>query len=250
MRSENNLIKTFANCFRLLVKLNADTQDGFFVDLLAGESDKLLAEYIELLKTTGENKPTERTTSQVVQNARLAMSYKQHLHNVAQTKILQHQNVAKSADIVQHLSNVAQCRHTLVSRIKSILNLLNILNHLDLAKAATPLLLKRELLKLQLLLLNYNRPESLPRGIEVSGNLAAQKNNDKNKNTKPVELNELHKQIAGFIQSKERVQNIEVFGQFADTTKRTLKRKLSELIKAGVIQKQAKGKEVYYFPHK
>lgn len=205
MVTADNLVKTFANCFRLLAKLNAGLQDGFFVDLLAVESDKLLTEYVKFLKTTGENK--------------------------------------------QHLNNVAQCQHTLVSRIKSILNLLNILNHLNLTKLPTPLLLERELLKLQLFLLNYNQPEPLPRGIEVSNNSVIKENNNKNKNTEPVKLNELHKQIAGFIQGKERVQNIEVFGQFADTTKRTLKRKLSELIKAGVIQKQAKGKEVFYLPH-
>lgn len=227
MGTNDNLVKIFAKCFRLLAKLNADTQDDFFVVLLAGESDKLLAEYVELLKTTGENKPTERTTSQVVHSARLAMSYKMLYKN-----------------------NVAQCRQTLVSQIKNLLLLVGIIKHLELFGDTTPLLLERELLKLQLLLLNYDQSKLLPRGAEVSNNLVIKKNNDNNKNAKPVKLNELHKQIAGFIQSKERVQNIDVFGQFASTTRRTLKRKLSELIEAGVIKKQAKGKEVYYLSHK
>ncbi|MBI2670153.1 MAG: hypothetical protein HYX20_03345 [Candidatus Yanofskybacteria bacterium] len=215
MGSEDNLIKTFASCFRLLAKLNAGMQNSFFVNLLAGESDKLLAEYVKFLKI-------KCTTSQVVHNARLAMSYR---------------------------NNVAQCQCAIVNQIKTILNLLNILNYLNLIKLVSPLLLERELLKLQLLLLNYNRTEPLSRGIEVSNNSVIKENNYKNKNAKPVKLNVLHKQIAGFIQNKKLVQNIEVFGQFADTTRRTLKRKLSELIKASVIKKQTKGKEVYYFPH-
>ena len=54
MRPGDNLVKTFANCFRLLAKLNAGLRDGFFVDMLAGESEKLLAEYVKFLKITGE----------------------------------------------------------------------------------------------------------------------------------------------------------------------------------------------------
>jgi predicted HTH transcriptional regulator len=61
-------------------------------------------------------------------------------------------------------------------------------------------------------------------------------------------LDQTHKEILGFVKTKERVQNLEVFNQFAHISRRTMKRKLSELIKANAIKRFTDGKKVFYFP--
>ncbi|MBI2063657.1 MAG: hypothetical protein HYT65_01535 [Candidatus Yanofskybacteria bacterium] len=225
MKSGDNLIKTFAGCFRLIAKLNAGIKDGFFVDLISEESEKLLAGYIKFLKIEGDE---------------LDNSY------VAQNHILQQKIVAKYPYIVQRSVYVAQCRVELTSQIKKLLNLLNILNYLNLSNPTTPLLLERELLKLQLLLARSKPLLTIKvRGVD---NIKNQEKSDKNlkKSSELQKLGTVHKEIAEFIGSKERVQNVEVFAQFADTTRRTLKRKLSELVKAGGIKRLALGKKVFY----
>ncbi|MDO8676445.1 MAG: hypothetical protein Q7K16_02220 [Candidatus Azambacteria bacterium] len=210
MKSGDNLVKTFAGCFRLLAKLNASMQDGFFINLIDNSSRRLLTEYIEFLRGNGKN-------------------------------------IAKYPNIVRYTNHVAQCSDRLKARINGILKLLEIIKHVGQADdMTTPLLLERELLKLELLLLNHNNSSS----VVGAGTDNSLDNRQKNKNLKkPVEPQELgvaHRQIAEFIRSKERVQNVEVFSQFTETTRRTLKRKLSELVKVGTIKRLALGKKVFY----
>ena len=97
------------------------------------------------------------------------------------------------------------------------------------------------------LLLDRGEPLSTIKARGV-GNLENQEKSDKNlkKSAELQNLGTAHKEISEFIGSKERVQNVEVFAQFADTTRRTLKRKLSELVKAGAIKRLALGKKVFY----
>ena len=223
---KKDLVAIFARCFRLITKLSAATDDGFFVDLLNHESERLLLCYINFLKNQGSVPWTDR---------------------VAQPSVLQYKNnVAKHPQIVQHWNNVAQCRQALISQIKNLLNLLNILNYLNLTKPTTPLLLERDLLKLQLLLLGYRRPVLSTGNIKVNGNPAAEENKNVKEVNWPANPNELHRQIAEFIKGKERVRNLEVFSRFEGITRRTLKKKLSELTNAGAIKRSAQGKKVFY----
>ena len=59
-------------------------------------------------------------------------------------------------------------------------------------------------------------------------------------------VSETHKEIKEFVVSRGQVRNTDVFAEFSGITKRTLKRKLSELIRAGVIKRLAQGKKVFY----
>lgn len=234
MKSGDDLIKTFARCFRLLTKLNAGIKDGFFVALISKESENLLSGYLKFLKLRGDI---------VAQSSTRVGPWK------------------------SKVGPWIQCRNILKTKIDTILKLLEIIKHTNqIDEIATPLLLERELLKLKLLFLNDSEefPAAWLVELRESSN---QKNQRENKNLKtPMDnlselnsdkttdrttlqkLGEIHRQIAEFINGKERVQNVEVFGRFTDTSRRTLKRKLSELVKAGAIKRLPLGKKVFYVP--
>jgi len=203
------LVKTFANCFRLLAKLNAGLRDGFFVGLVSEKSEELLSGYMNFLKMEGEAKQT---------------------------------------------IYVAQCRGALISQIKNTRLLLEIIKHLNLFEPATPLLLERELLKLELELLK------LPRQIKP-----AVSKNKKGDKVSPVlsrhelsvskteisvaiaEIPESSREILDFIKSQQdQVRNSDVFAKFSHLARRTLKRKLSELVSIRAVRRIPKGKQVFY----
>lgn len=140
---------------------------------------------------------------------------------------------------------VVQCQSELIFQIKNVLKLLDILNHLGFTKPTIPLLLERDLLLLELAILNSRQEERLG-GKKGEQNFKPEKNQITSRSL-PDFLGQTHKEIIQFITSRKRVQNIEIFSKFSGIAKkRTLKRKLSELIKAGVIKRTINGKKVFY----
>ena len=230
MTAEDNLVKTFAGCFRLLMKLNIGVKDLFFSNLCGDEADKLLAEYIKFLKKAGDRNNSS---------------------HVAQKGILQHkENVAKYSQIVQHGDHVAQSGREIIYCIGNILNLLAILRHLKLLNQTTSLLLEKELLFLKSSVLDFKK-QSSKSAKNRKGDRQPSAKLLKDSVQKPVfSLNQSHNEIASFVRSKGKVRNIEIFTKFTDTTKRTTKKKLSELVKAGVIKRIAAGKKVFYIATK
>ena len=149
-----------------------------------------------------------------------------------------------SGNVAQHSNRVAQCNHELIFQIRGVLRLVDILEHLKLAKPATPLLIERDLLLLELAISNHQ--------LEKRMNSRAGKPNRKSEknqaNVQPVSdfSSQTHKQITEFVASHKRVRNTEVFSVFPGIAPRTLKRKLGELIKAGTIKRVTEGKKVFY----
>ena len=244
------MVEIFGKCSRLLNKIALNMEDGFFSLLCAKESDKLLSEFVFFLK--GEERTGYIAQSGVLRQPVVAKpgNFVQREHHVAQTGILQHQDIVKSDDIVQHEYRVAQYHLQLTSQIKNILNLLDILKHLGLAKLPTSLLLEKNLLLLKLSVLNACQQIARPlTETEKPIALKIRKTNLRRlPKLDPPKLGRTHQEVSEFIKGKERTQNLEVFNRFSHIGRRTLKRKLSELIKAGTIKRLTDGKKVFYTP--
>lgn len=147
----------------------------------------------------------------------------------------------------ENVRHVAQCCQPLISQIKNILNLLDILKHLGLAKPPTSLLLERDLLLLELSVLDISQPMVwLPEEAKEPVIPKVKKTNLHPLPNPSPKLGKVHREILEFIKNKERAQNLEVFNQFAHISRRTLKKKLSELVGANVIKRIADGKKVFY----
>lgn len=209
--SNKTLVTIFARCFRLISKLSVAMDDNFFADLLNQGSENLLRCYLNFLKYEGTAEGFSR---------------------VAQSDMLQHKDVA-------------QCCQSLIYQIKNLLEAVSILKHLQLTESTTPLLLERDLLLLESLVLNDLRSGKIP---HIKEGKPFQKSEKNSLNILPIPDNfgHVHKQIAQFVVSRERTQNTEVFARFSGIAKRTLKRKLSELVGASVIKRVANGKKVFY----
>ncbi|MEX2053267.1 MAG: hypothetical protein WD898_03520 [Candidatus Paceibacterota bacterium] len=130
----------------------------------------------------------------------------------------------------------------MISQVESFLEFIHISRHLKLTGLATSLLAEQDLLNLKIQLLNFKIRESKPvKAIKV----------EKKAEKKPKSSNELspvHMQIASFIRQSDRIRNLDVFKKFSTISKRTMKRKLSELIQAGSIKRTIEGKKVFYSP--
>ncbi len=226
MKLGRGTVEIFGRCSRLLNKIALNTEDGFFSRLCAKESDKLLSEFIFFLRREGE----------------------EHANYIAQSGVLRQRVVAKPGNIVQHEYRVAQCYQPLISQIKNILNLLDILKHLGLVKSPTPLLLEKNLLLLKLSVLNACQPMArLVTEAEKPVHLKIRKTNLRRlPKLNPPKLGQTHQEISEFIKSKERTQNLEVFSRFGHIGRRTLKKKLSDLARANVIKRIPDGKKVFY----
>jgi hypothetical protein len=224
MKSGRGMVEIFGRCSRLLNKIVLNTEDGFFSQLCAKESDRLLSDFILFLKGEG------------------------HKPYIAQSGVLRQQVVVKPDNIVQHEPRVAQYCLQLISRIKNILNLLDILKHLGLAKPSTSLLLEKNLLLLKLSVLNAYQPTA--RLVAEAEKPAVLRTKKTNSHRLPEldrpKLGQTHQEVSEFIKSKGRAQNVEVFNRFDHIGRRTLKRKLSDLVKANIIQRIPDGKKVFY----
>lgn len=222
------MVEIFGRCSRLLNKIVLNIEDSFFSDLYAKESDKLLSEFVFFLRREGEGR----------------------VGHIAQSGVLRQLVVVKPGNVVQHECHVAQCCQLLISRIKNILNLLDILKHLGLAKPPTSLLLEKNLLLLKLSVLNACRPIARPlTEAEKPIALKIRKTNLRRlPKLNPSKLGRTHQEVLEFIKSKERTQNLEVFSRFSHIGRRTLKKKLSDLARANVIKRIPDGKKVFYTP--
>jgi hypothetical protein len=223
---EREMAEIFSRCSRLLNKIALKAEDEFFGRLCAEEADKLLSEFVFLLK--GEY---------------FGIS-------AAQKEKLQGQGAVKNGGAGRAKYNVAQCKMRLLFRIEKILDLLNILRHLGLAKPPTSLLLEKNLLLLKLAVLDISKPK-----MQANKEKKEQVASNAEKKTLPVlskpkpnqlKLGQSHYKVLEFIKSKGRVQNTEVFSQLKNFSRRTLKRKLSELAQAEAIKRITDGKKVFY----
>jgi hypothetical protein len=149
--------------------------------------------------------------------------------------------------------HVAQSGKQLTLRVQNILNLLDILEHLGLAKPSTSLLLEKNLLLLKLSVLNACQPmaqliteteKPVPLKIRKTNLHPLPKLNQPKLD--PPKLGQTHQEVSEFIKSKERTQNLEVFSRFSHIGRRTLKKKLSDLARANIIKRIADGKKVFY----
>ncbi len=138
---------------------------------------------------------------------------------------------------------VTICGH-LILKIKNFNKLGEILRHLELIETIEYFNLKKELLSLELGLVNFmiaNRKEQ---------KTSKEKNAVTIKEVSSEKINNLigdtHKEIIDFINGKEKVQNLEIFDKFSFVTRRTLKRKLSELVSSRILNRIPLGKKVFY----
>jgi hypothetical protein len=226
--NKKEMAEIFGRCSRLLNKVALKTEDEFFSRLCAEEADKLLSEFVFLLR--GEYFRV----------------------SAVQREKLQGQDAAKNGG-AEKLLYVAQCEMRLALRIEKILSLLNILKHLGLIKPPTSLLLEKNLLLLKLALLDVFKIKVSK--AQITREKKERVTSSKEKKTLPVlskpkpnqiELGKSHRKVLEFIKSKGRVQNTEVFSQFRNFSRRTVKKKLSELARAKMIKREAEGKKVFY----
>jgi hypothetical protein len=223
--SKKEMAEIFGRCSRLLNKVALETGDKFFSRLCAEESDELSFEFIFFLE----------------EYSRTSVSRREELRS---------QNALGNSSKTRPGSYVAQCEVRLFFRIEKILSLLNILRYLNLVKQSTSLLLEKNLLLLKLAVLNVSgltvqtvrkKNERAASELEetVSNSLPEPKSNQ-------LRLGRLHYEVFGFIKSKGRTQNKEVFSQFGEVSRRTIKRKLSELVQVKAIKRVAEGRKVFY----
>ena len=243
-RGDKDIISTFAKCFRLLAKIEAGIKNGFFLGLINFKSEELLISYIKFLQMRGEtlaenNRSAPQQLDDVAKRAQIAQGAKY----VAQKDILQNQDVAKYFHIAQRSNYVAQCGTELVYKINSLTELFGILRHLGLVKLTASLLLEKNLLCLESLILDFKK-QPIRTGLNTETAYRPPFKTVEKKSSQ--NLGQTHNKIADFISSKERVQNVEIFARFTNIARRTLKRKLSELAKAGAIKRIAVGKRVFY----
>lgn len=243
MDNERKTREIFARCYRLMYQVGASISDEFFADLWSRESDRLLSDFIIFLRVRGERLAQGQSKSDFSARPDLAKVGKSM---IPQSNPSQHsENVAKNGRIVQCLDNVAQCSKALGTRLQKIFELLEILKHIGQTDAATPLFLERELLKLRLAVLN---------SIDLPKQLKNQKDrrfSESSRSPSPVQdetkLFGVYKEILNFIKSRgDQIQNTEIFARFGNIHRRTIKRKLSDLVLSGFIIRSAKGKRVYY----
>jgi hypothetical protein len=144
-------------------------------------------------------------------------------------------------------TNVAQLRHNLIFQKEAILDILSVLKYLKLTDSVPPLLLEKNLLLLESAISDITKSSVIK--VKKRSNVEAKVSKPKIKIQTQVstsKLTDFHNQILALIKSKDSIQNLEIFSQFPAISKRTLKRRLSELISSGAIVRQTQGKKVFY----
>ena len=209
MRKGDNTVGIFARCSRLLTKLSFEIKDEFFSSLLFAQSDRVLEEFIIFLKLKGE--------------------------------------------AAEGRFHIVRRQNDLLSQIEDSLKLIDIVKYLNMSESSTPLLLERELLFLKRTILDFyllksNYLERADRQTKKIVKQATSLSVDLDSLPQAVKaLSSLHQRVFNLIKSRGRIQNIEIFETISGVTRRTLKRKLSELLKLGLIARDIEGKKVSYF---
>ncbi|HEY4507156.1 MAG TPA: winged helix-turn-helix transcriptional regulator [Candidatus Paceibacterota bacterium] len=139
-------------------------------------------------------------------------------------------------------NHVAQYNARLFSRVQNIITLVKVCNYLNLNLDRTcPLLLERDLLSIKLFLLSVKNQKQQKVEKEVvkivQQPVAA---------SVQISIGQGHNRIMQLMNGHEQVRNVEIFQKIPEISKRTLKRKLHELIEAGFLKRTANGKIVFY----
>lgn len=168
------------------------------------------------------------------------------LNQELETLFIKYVNFLKNREARWAISNVAQYGQALAGQLKSIRNLLNILGYLRFKEPIPYLLLERDLLLVESFIWDDCQLQEADKTKQRS--LVQKIKKEQPKFSSALDhLGHVHRQVAQFIASRDRVQNNEIFGKFPEIAKRTLKRKLKELIEVNVIKRIANGKRVFYF---
>lgn len=137
------------------------------------------------------------------------------------------------------LEHQPQAGKFLFLELNSLQDLFSMMVHLKIIQPLSFATIEKEVLVFKKYILGSqesNPKKSIVNIKEVSGSISY---------NRPV-LNPLKKRILGFINKEGEILNLEVFGQFKEVSKRTLKRHLSDLINMGYIDRESQGKKVFY----
>lgn len=218
MERERELVAIFGKCSRLINKIALETGDDFLARLYLENSDFLTSEFIIFLRSSG---------------------------------------------IVSCKNNVAQYigYFKLSARVRAVINLIKISEHFDFTGVPTPLLLERELLVFQSAVLDFfakNQERLEPKGAARTGDV--KEASGVNKFLKPklkpkVAENQKTTEAESFDETAERILEVvkkqpgltlkEVNNLVADLNRRTIERKLNDLIKLGFVWRDKRdGKKI------
>jgi hypothetical protein len=136
-------------------------------------------------------------------------------------------------------SNIVRRDHELYNQIQNIIRLLEIVKYLNLSEPITPLFLERELLKLKNSIIGFYV-------LTPDLNAKAEKPSRSVISEELKKMGHLHQRIFDLVKSQGQIQNSEIFKTIPGLSRRTLKRKLSELVKLNVIRRVSEGKKVVY----
>lgn len=157
---------------------------------------------------------------------------------------------AKEDDVAQYI-----IRQEFLQAIREINRLLEYLSYLNLVRRTPLLIARRSLMRLYLseirvLIVPKTETKTGQPGSRVSDSGQPTAEQDKiSQIPKPrLDLNENQTKILGFIKKFERVRARDVIDQFSALSQRTVKRSLKELIKSGLIEKEAEARAVFYSP--
>lgn len=153
--------------------------------------------------------------------------------------------------------SVAQCEALVEKHLSSIDSLRDVLKefkYLNIIKD-TPLLLQAELNLLGVRLEVYRRKkETEPKkGYAISTELSGQKSEQENTKVlktvfrKNGNLNSSKKKILDFIKSYPNTRTKDIVYEFNALSGRTVKRSLTDLLRAGLVKKRIDNKAVYYY---
>ncbi|MBI4160751.1 MAG: hypothetical protein HY506_02475 [Candidatus Yanofskybacteria bacterium] len=245
MEQKSNIVGIFGGCYRLMYRMGAVMSDQFFAGLWSRESDGLLSDFIVFLKIRGE----------VLAQTGIARALAVQKESPVESESSPEESGRTRADdskffsqrkIAQRNFYVAQCRGKLIERATNILDLLEIIKHVGQTDIATPLLLERDLLKLQLAISNSSGARKVRQnsGSKIGDSTVS---DAKPKSPAKIRLDEKHNDILDFIRSRgEQVRNTEIFARFPGVHRRTIKRKLSDLVFLKLISRTSHGKQVFY----
>ncbi|MBI2674251.1 MAG: DeoR family transcriptional regulator [Candidatus Yanofskybacteria bacterium] len=246
---EREDITKFINSIILLSKLFTTTEDRFLKQKLYDKLSRFVSAFV-----------TER------KNNYSYASYNLGFRNI--------NNVAKSNDIVQRSTNVAQYHHqNLLNSTDNILDYLEYLAHIS-KNNTTPLLVaQRNLLKFKLHILQNNkvsknekrvsetslvsdvapltsdtpRPSDAVHSSIISPAILVSKPSARNKPARLALKTDSNKeQIFNYVKKTPDVRTKEIMSEFSALSARTVKRNLKELADEGFLKKRSDGVAVYY----
>lgn len=177
----------------------------------------------------------------------------EHINSVAQTSFTTSEDIVKDSDMVQHINNVAQCRLAFLYKIKNLVNILSVIDIKLLDNKPSPLLARRDLLKLELAIFNIKfKYKTLPeKEILKREDLLRPAVSDipaTDVISDDIKINDTKRKILMIVRRNSKpVLNVEIFHNLSGVSRRNVKRNLKELIEAHIIERHAEGKKVSYF---